>query len=300
MNTNKAASHGWYGDSSLPPVSSFLPGTISADHYDRMRTLLYMRDTTVPQHEIRWNWVADLPFGKGKYLARNANAYLNALIGGWQVSGMGKWSSKWFSLPTTNISTTIWPTGTPVEYYGHRYPIEDCRSGVCRPGYLMWNGYIPAHQINSVDKNGKPNGVMGVPASYKPAAQPIFPYPADYLSRSPTTDPNYGNYGNNYIWLPVTDQAALYRLNLNANSAGSPLHPWINQPVLSTNVWNCDAALFKSFSIKERAKLRMQFDFFNVFNVPGNPWAATSDGIVNAWQNANTARVMQISARLSW
>jgi len=296
MNVIKAASHGWYSDSSVAPVNSFLPGTVPTDHEQRMRLLLYFRDTTVPQHEIRWAGLADLPFGKGKPLGRNANAYLNAVIGGWQISAMGRWRSNFFNLPTG-----IWPTGTPVEYSGHKYPIEDCRSGVCRPGYLLWNGYIPAHQINSTDpKTGRPNGVMGVPANYKPAAAPLWPYPADYLSRSAATDPNYGNYGTNYIWLPVTNQAALYRMSLSGNTTGSPLHPWNNQPILSTNVWSCDAVLFKSFSIKERAKFRVQFDFFNVFNVPGNPSSAGSDGTVGTWTNANTARVMQLSARLSW
>jgi hypothetical protein len=88
---------------------------------------------------------------------------------------------------------------------------------------------------------------------------------------------------------------------MNGGTTGSPLHPWINQPILSTGLWNCDAAIFKSFSIKERAKLRVQFDFFNVFNVPGNEYLAGGDGIAGTWTNKNgDARVMQISARLSW
>ena len=41
--------------------------------------------------------------------------------------------------------------GNDVEMYGYKYPIEDCRSGACFPGYLWWNGYIPANRINSVD-----------------------------------------------------------------------------------------------------------------------------------------------------
>jgi hypothetical protein len=296
MNVNKAASHGWYGDSSVPPVNSFLPGSIPGDHAERMRLLLYKRDTTVPKHEIRWNWIGDLPFGKGKPLAGSANKFVNAVVGGWQISGMGRWRSNWFNLPTN-----IWPTGTPVEYYGHDYPIEDCRSGVCRPGYLMWNGYIPAHQINSVDaRTGKPNGVMGVPENYKPAAAPLWPYPADFASRSAATDPNYGNYGSNFVWLPVTNQAAPYRISLTGASAGSPLHPWINQPVQSTNTWSVDAALVKNFTIRERVNLRFQADFFNVFNTPGNPFAAGSDGIVGTWTNFNTPRVMQLSGRLTW
>jgi hypothetical protein len=296
MNVTKAASHGWYGDSSVAPVSSFLPNTVPTDHDERMRLLLYTRDTTVPQHEIRWNWIADLPVGKDKALLPNSNKYLNAIIGGWQVSGLGRWRTNFFNLPTS-----IWPTGTPVEYYGHKYPIEDCRSGVCRPGYLLWNGYIPAHQINSTDpRTGKPNGVMGVPSNYKPAATPLWPYPANYNSLTAANDPNYGNYGTNNVFLPVTNQTAPFRLNLNGATAGSPLHPWINQPILSTNLWNVDASINKSFSIREKAKLRVQADFFNVFNTPGNAFAAASDGTVPTWTNQNGARVMQLSARLSW
>jgi hypothetical protein len=295
MNVNKAAAHGWYGDSSVPPVSSFLPGTIPTDHDERMRLLLYKRDTTVPKHEVRWNWIGDLPFGKGKPIAGSANRFLNAIVGGWQISGMGSWRSRWFSLPTN-----IWPTGEAVEYYGEQYPIEDCRSGVCRPGFLMWNGYIPAHQINSVDANGRPNGVMGVPDNYKPAGAPLWSYPADYRSRSAATDPNYGNYGNNYVWLPVTNQAAPFRINLSGATAGSPLHPWINQPIQATNLWSVDAALVKNFNIGERVNLRFQADFFNVFNTPGNPANPGNDGVVGAWTNANTARVVQLSGRLAW
>jgi hypothetical protein len=108
----------------------------------------------------------------------------------------------------------------PVEYYGHKYPIQDCRSGSCIPGYLMWNGYIPAHQINSYDaKTGKPNGIMGVPADYQPAAQPLWPYPADYRDRNKTNDPNYGYYGTNTVMVPLANGTA-------QEIAYGALHPW--------------------------------------------------------------------------
>ncbi|MGE5646719.1 MAG: carboxypeptidase regulatory-like domain-containing protein [Acidobacteriota bacterium] len=296
MNTNKAASHGWYGDSQLSPVSSFLPGTVPTDHHERMRLLQYMRDTTIPQHEIRGNFIVDLPFGKGKPVLRNANSIVNGIVGGWQVTGMGRWKTNWFSLPTTN-----WPTGTPFEYYGHKYPIQDCRSGQCRPGYLMWNGYIPAHQINSVDANGKPNGVMGVPANYQASYAPLWPYPANYRSLNAGNDPNYGYYGSNTVWLPVSDDTKPYEIGQDGNTMGSPLSPWINQAVLAPSNWTIDSSLFKSFNMgTERVKLRVQLDFFNVLNVPGNPWGAGADGIVSTYSGANTPRMMQASARLSW
>ena len=38
------------------------------------RLLNYQRDTSIPKHRFRWNWVADLPIGKGKPLLGNAGA----------------------------------------------------------------------------------------------------------------------------------------------------------------------------------------------------------------------------------
>jgi hypothetical protein len=300
MNSTRAANHGWYYDSAVEPISSFLPNTVPADRHDRMKLLMYSRDTTVPQHEIRWNFLVDLPFGKGKLIGKNAGGVLNALIGGWQVSGMGKFNSNWFTLPTN-----MYPTGVPVQLYGHKYPIQDCRSGSCRPGYLLWNGYIPAHQINSVDpKTGQPNGIMGVPSDYKPATSPLWPYPANYNSLNATNDPNYRYYGTNTVFLPLTGNPAGYQTDLtpygNGDLQSSPISAWLNQPVLSTNNWVQDATLFKNFSIKERVRMRLQFDFFNVFNMPGVSPAAGGNGIVSSYSNYNNPRTMQVSARVNW
>lgn len=291
MNVTRAAAAGW--EVPLAPASNFLPGTVPTDDNERMRLLLYRRDSAVPQHEIGWNWIADLPFGRGKPLLRNSGGVLNHIVGGWQISGLGRWRSRWFSLPTSNF-----PTGEPVRYNGESIPVQDCRSGVCRPGYLAWNSYIPAHQINSTDAQGRPNGVMGVPADYKPAHAPLWPYPANYPSLNAQNDPNYGNYGTNYFWLPLNN-GTQHRINLNGQTYGSPLHPWINQVVRGTNLWNVDASLVKNFSIRESMNLRFTVDFFNLFNVPGNP-LPNSSGIIETWTSANQARVMQLSMRFAW
>jgi len=297
MNVSKAAAHGWYDDSTISPVSSFLPGEVPTDRREYMKLLLYKRDTTVPQHEIRWNWIVDVPFGKGKPILGKANRIVDALIGGWQVSSMGRWRTYWNTMPTGSN----WPTGEKLEFYGHKYPIQDCTSGVCRNAYLMWNGYIPAYLINSVDANGKPNGYMGIPASYKPATSPLWPYPADYRSRNAANDPNFDNYGTSYIWLPVTNQAAPVRYNYSGGYLGSPIHPWNGVVLLGLGVWNFDSALFKSFALAERARLRVQCDFFNTLNHPGDvPATSSSTGVASNYGNQNGARVLQLSLRLSW
>ncbi|MFI5096963.1 MAG: carboxypeptidase regulatory-like domain-containing protein [Candidatus Acidiferrales bacterium] len=44
-------------------------------------------------HQFNGNWVADLPFGRGKRIGRDSNRMLDALIGGWQLSGLFRLTS---------------------------------------------------------------------------------------------------------------------------------------------------------------------------------------------------------------
>jgi hypothetical protein len=203
---------------------------------------------------------------------------------------MGRVFSNYITLPSN-----MFPTGAKIQFYGHKYPIQDCRGGACVSGYLLWNGYIPAYQINSHDKNGKPNGVEGVPANYQPAVQPLLPYPANYPSLNASTDPMYPYYGTNTVFIPLKD-------GTTQRVAWGGINPLINQYLLSSFLWNVDASVFKRFKLKERLSLRVQMDFFNVFNIAGDNPAAGSDGIIATNTNANPSgpRVMQLSMRLSW
>lgn len=195
------------------------------------------------------------------------------------------------------VSDTLFPTGTPVEIYGYKYPIQDCTSGACYPGYLWWNGYIPAYRINSTDpKTGKPNGYMGIPADYKPAVQPLLPYPADYLSRSATTDPLYGFYGGNTVWIPLSN-GTTQRTTLGG------LLPLRQQYLPSVRQWGLDASAFKKVAINERFSLRLNVDFFNVLNHPGNPnpTSQVSTGMLPTRNSGNDpARQLQLTLRLIW
>ena len=83
---------GLYG-SSLP--NAFAPGQYRA---------VSDFDTT---HQINANWIAELPFGKGRTFARNSSGALDAFIGGWQVSGLARWTS---GFPVSVDNGQSWPT----------------------------------------------------------------------------------------------------------------------------------------------------------------------------------------------
>jgi hypothetical protein len=270
-------------------LNQFLPGQVPTDLDARNKFLNYQRDISIPHHRLRWNWLVDLPVGKGKPLLGNSGKVLNRIVGGWQVAGLGSVASTYLTLPNTMFST-----GTPIEIYGYKYPIQDCTSGACYPGYLWYNGYIPPYRINSVDpKTGKPNGYMGIPDNYKPALQPLLPYPADYLNRSGATDPLYGFYGTNTAFVTLKD-------GTSQRTTWAGLAPLRQQYLPSVRQWALDASLFKTIPITEQFRLRFNADFFNVLNHPGNPNTLGTTGILATRNSGQPARTLQLTLRLSW
>jgi hypothetical protein len=61
-------------------------------------------DTT---HQINANWIVELPFGKGKVVGKYAGRSLDAAIGGWQLSGLARWTS---GFPVSILNGSAWPT----------------------------------------------------------------------------------------------------------------------------------------------------------------------------------------------
>jgi hypothetical protein len=63
-------------------------------------------------HQINSNWVVGLPFGRGKYFGRDARGAAEALIGGWQLSGLFRWTSGYpFSIANGYSWATNWQLG---------------------------------------------------------------------------------------------------------------------------------------------------------------------------------------------
>jgi hypothetical protein len=58
-------------------------------------------------HQINANWIAELPFGSGRWIGRNAHGATEAIIGGWQLSGLARWTS---GFPVGVGNGQQWPT----------------------------------------------------------------------------------------------------------------------------------------------------------------------------------------------
>jgi hypothetical protein len=269
-----------------------LPGTVPANYDARNRFLNYERYTDVPKHRVKWNFLLDLPVGRGKKLLGNANKVLDKVVGGWQVAGVGSLRSTWFTLPTGNWNFT----GEPVQIYGYKYPIQNCTSGVCVPGYLWWNGYIPANQINSHDANGNPNGFEGIPTNYKPAVTPLIPWGSTALPPNAPAGTNVASYWDtNTVWIPLKNGTTVRTTDFTG-----VLNPFQNQWKPGVLQWGQDASLFKVIPLREGTTLRFNADFFNVFNHPGNPNDIVGTGILNTRSSGNSPRTLQLSLRLTF
>jgi hypothetical protein len=58
-------------------------------------------------HQVNANWIVDLPVGKGRAFAHDSGKVVDALIGGWQLTGLARWTS---GFPFSIDGGQRWPT----------------------------------------------------------------------------------------------------------------------------------------------------------------------------------------------
>src|SRR5580698_321969 len=66
------------------------------------------------RHQLNANFIFELPFGRNRWVARDANRFVDAVIGGWQLSGLARWTS---GFPVTVDNGGQYPTNYQLE--GH-------------------------------------------------------------------------------------------------------------------------------------------------------------------------------------
>ena len=322
-NALRMAGNAFRDDTGTVP-SIFLPGTVPTDLDQLNRFLFYDRDTAVPKHRIRANWNYDLPFGKGKWLGKNANAFVNSVIGGWKMVGKVAFLNTWYARPTGQ-----WGDFGNFETYGKKYKITDCRNTPatatqktqerCTDAYLWFNGYIPQRLIGSTNAAGLRNGVYGLPDNYKPAQKPLIPSPL--FGQPQSTDPNIANdYDTNVVYIPLIkrldtatntivaqtancDLSVGARTNCQRIALDTGIHPWRNQYHMGPFNWNLDMSLMKFFRLKESLLLRVNLDVFNVLNRQGLN-APSAEGIASLGSSYGGSgfrpRQLQGTMRLEW
>ncbi len=250
-------------------------------------------DTATPRQQLQYNYIVDLPFGRGKRWLGGVNKITNEFVGGYQISGDANLYSSAFTITATN-----WGPTNPLKTYKHGAPITDCRSGTCYNVNLWWNGYIAPSAVsgNSCPGVNAAKEVSGLPSSYAPYQVP--------LSNNCTDTANYGANNVSIVFPGATTGGSIaYAPSPSASSSASwsganPFsHSIINGPFNMVN----DASLFKVFPVTERVNFRFNMDVFNLFNNQGSVAPSGSDGTQNLHLSSNnSARQLQFSLRMNF
>lgn len=266
-----------FRDSFVYPLESFVPGSVNfSSQDDENRKINYVRDTTIPVHRVRANFVYDLPVGRGKRLLGKSSRWLDAILGGYQLAGYYEFKSTLFQ-PTVGLYGAI---QAPFTIYKHAKKITDCSNGVCAPGYLWYNGFIsPQRQA------GGANGVNGLPSDYTPFQL--------YYNMDSTSSQNLTN--NKTIKL---NDGSTVNASVNPGP-GNVANPFIRTFLRGPNVYDFDGSLYKVFHLHDRLNLKANVDVFNLFNVQGDVLPDTTTGIQYSLRAAaNAPRQIQLSLKL--
>ena len=273
-----------FRDSTIYPAADFAPGVLPSgldtgtilnpshalDRYEN-----YHVDTAIPEHHLTFNGVVDIPVGKGKHFLPTASRWVDALLGGYQVAFVGQIISQSFQVAAAN-----WGSSSPLQVYGSSDPITDCRSGVCHPEYLWFNGYI-----------SPPSSAR--PRTESRASRQII----RRISLRSTTRPEPRISATTTCTVTLKNGTQV----VTAYSPGPAGANLFSQTILLGPFnYNADISLYKVFSFSERVKLRINVDAFNAFNIQGRVNPNTTDGTESLQTSYWTPRQIQITARFSF
>jgi hypothetical protein len=288
-----------------PPIPS---GVAPYADYHALETFEdYQRDGSLPHHII-FNYIFDLPFGTGKKFLGKSNRFVNELVGGYQIAGVGHMTSGIFATASAN-----WGATSPLHLYKHKLPVTDCTSGNCYPEYLWFNGYIPPTQNASsgycnanygvkTGASGALECIYGLPTGYTPYLSPINTVPPCVSTCTATNDGTY--YNTNDVTVNLANGKTATAVAYGSSTGTNPYsHTFLRGPFN----WESDLSLFKVFPVTERFNLRANVDAFNFLNHQGFNNPNTTSGIEEYWPggasgatSANPGRQIQLSLRATF
>jgi hypothetical protein len=66
------------------------------------------------KHQLNSNWIAELPFGRGRTFGANAGRVVDTAFGGWQLTGLFRWTS---GFPVSVSNGAAWATNWDLSGY---------------------------------------------------------------------------------------------------------------------------------------------------------------------------------------
>ena len=199
--------------------------------YAQREKLVYFNSTTIPPHNVTFDGVYDLPFGRGKHFARNSSKALDTLIGGWQVSTIGVWhSGLWMGLSTILV----------------------------QPG----NVRIPAGSRPLLHINGSSDKYREWFAGNFSTANATALSGSIVAPVARLAGPNCSGGYDGHLAVTLANSTCY-----NAPFSGF-YNPAPRNNIIGPGAWNDDFSLYKHFKVGEKVDLRFAADFFNSLITP--------------------------------
>ena len=234
--------------------------------YDDLLRLVYYNSGNIPAHRVRWNGVYDLPIGKGRALLGNASGFVDALLGGWQLTTIGDWrSGNWLS-----VDASRYLFGDPTLSEDQRLLLNF--GG--RSQRLWFKGDFDVTKATDVDQA---------------KLQALIP-----VDRSQRVMTQVGPGLDNRVPVPLKNGTT--RLTTIADNVNWNARNFFKGP----GAWNADITVSKSFKVAETASFQFAADFFNAFNHPVDVNPNSTTGLQDLSQQANDPRIIQIRGRFTW
>jgi hypothetical protein len=233
-------------------------------------------NTSAPLHQLKVNWVYELPFGQGKHFASGVGRGLNALVGGWSFDG--------------NMRTQ---SGNRMDF-----------------GNVRLVGMTDA-DLQKAFKLRFMNDANGVKRVYM-LPQDIIDNTIKAYSVSATSTTGYSNLGaptGRYLQpinAPLPDGTSCISA-YTGQCTGGPLHHYVYGP----SFFRTDVSLAKRIDITKRVWADLRLEVLNVFNTidffgtTGTGTTQSSYEVTSAYKDSSNTndpggRLIQLSWRVSW
>lgn len=121
-------------------------------------------------HQINSDWIYELPYGHGQKWGSSANGFMNAVLGGWTISGLYRWSSGLpFSVSNGFQFPTNWDLTGQAVLTGPKPATgvgTNCVQGTCNPNVFVGATGGAGTAVNSFDypfpgESGSRNNIRG-------------------------------------------------------------------------------------------------------------------------------------------
>jgi hypothetical protein len=243
---------------SIVPDAVVLPNP--GDLASRQR-LVYYNVGGIPKHQVNWNLIYDLPFGRGKHFGGGASGVLNQVIGGWQIASLG------------GLHTGQWLT-----------PQSDATNPYVPNLQMLADPRLSPSQRQIINFNGTPQ-LLYFRGDFDPTGTGLTNYQPALLPAGPNQD--------GLVPVKLADGTTQ---NVRYDVYNSMPRNFIEGP----KNWNVDFSIFKNFQFGEKRRLRFTADAFNLLNHPNNLNPNLTTGLIDLSQSANPPRIIQFSTRFDF